>query len=404
MSEFCPKFGNLEGLHAVCVGGALAAPFAAMLLADNGAEVFQIESTVVPDIIRGYKYEYAQLHRNVRDCALNIPSPEGKEIFLRMMKWADVLIESSKGGTFDKWGLSDEALWEVNPKLVIVHVSGYGQSGDPKYVARAAYDFTGQAFSGYPLYNGNPDQPPMNAKPMVCDHITGLTAAYGALMGVFRAQRTGKGESVDVAQYEAMLNVQYFYPVLGFMFGQEVQRSEGMDSITCGRQYYKSKDGKYVSIHMGGKGPLSRGLPIIGLGDDPDFVGVQSVKHGQQSEEVCAKYIAAIDKFASEHTAEEIDEILNSNGVPCARAMTFADMMTNSHYKAREDIIEYHCPSIDETITGFSAFPKFKQAPQQVWRGGPTYGMDNEFLLGMLGYSEDEISGFYESGIIKKEI
>jgi len=76
--------------------------------------------------------------------------------------------------------------------------------------------------------------------------------------------------------------------------------------------------------------------------------------------------------------------------------------MVNSHYKARENIIQYHCPSIDETITGFAPFPKFKQAPQQIWRGGPTYGMDNEFLLGMLGYSEDEISGFYEAGIIKK--
>jgi len=402
MNEFCPKFGNLEGLRVVCVGSALAAPFAAMLLADNGAEVFQVESTLVPDILRGYKYEYAQLHRNVRGCALNIPSPEGKKIFLRMMEWADVLIESSKGGTFDKWDLSDEKLWEVNPKLVIVHVSGYGQTGDPKYVSRAAYDFTGQAFSGYPLFNGNPDQPPMNAKPMLCDHVTGLTAAYGALMGVFRAQRTGKGESVDVAQFEAMLNIEYFYPIMGFMFGQEAQRSEGLDSVTCGRQFYKSKDGKYVSIHMGGKGPMSRGLPIIGLADDPDFEGVQSVKYGQQSDEVCSKYIAAIDKFAAEHTAEEIDEILSSNGIPCAQVMTFADMMVNSHYKARENIIQYHCPSIDETITGFAPFPKFKQAPQQIWRGGPTYGMDNEFLLGMLGYSEDEISGFYEAGIIKK--
>lgn len=189
-----PQFGQLSGLKVLSTGTVVAQPYAAMLMAEAGATVIHVESTLAPDTCRAIKYAWNQEHRNELAMALNIPSPEGREIFLKLIRWADIWMESSNGGTYQKWGLTDEYLWEHNPKLVIVHVSGFGQEGDPQYVSRASYDAIGQAFGGYMFINGMPEpNPPMRAVPYTCDYVTALNACWAALAGLHQCAEDRQG-------------------------------------------------------------------------------------------------------------------------------------------------------------------------------------------------------------------
>ena len=203
-----PKFGNLQSLKVLNAGAVIAAPFVCELFAEQGADVIELESVMAPDMYRMYGDAWSVDRRNQRMMTLNIPSPEGKEILLQMVKWADVLVESSKGGTWAKWGLTDEVLWEANPALVILHISGFGNWGDPDYVRKASFDPIGQAFSGYSNLNGFPGCPPNVTKPFTGDFATALMGAWATLAAVIRARETGEGESIDCTQFESLVRIQ----------------------------------------------------------------------------------------------------------------------------------------------------------------------------------------------------
>ena len=153
-----PNFGPLNGVRVVHCSQSLAGPFAASLMADLGADVIWVESAVGQDVSRIAPGMAAQLdRRNMRTIKLNVNTPAGKEVLLRLVREADIFLEASKPGQYKKWGLTDEVLWQANPKLVIAHVSGFGQTGDPAYVSRPSFDPIGQAFSGFAAVNGMPE-------------------------------------------------------------------------------------------------------------------------------------------------------------------------------------------------------------------------------------------------------
>ena len=131
------EFGTLRGIKVLSMSKYFAGPYASALFSENGADVIHIESAQSPDNARYYKYAFTQEHRNQRVITLDISKPEGSELFVKLLKWCDVFLEASKGGTFARWGFSDEELWKLNPKMIITHISGYGQWGDPEYVKPA---------------------------------------------------------------------------------------------------------------------------------------------------------------------------------------------------------------------------------------------------------------------------
>jgi L-carnitine CoA-transferase len=399
MSFSLPKFGNLEGLKVLTTSTAAAGPFTSTLFAENGAEVIFLENADVPDVGRTWAYAWAQEHRNSKTCAINIISPQGRPIFEKMIEWADIFIESSKGGTYEKWGWSDEALWEINPKLIICRISGFGQTGDPGYVNRPSYDFIGQSFSGLTLNNGTPESPAY-CRPYASDYHAGLFAAWSCLAAYINLQKTGKGESIDVSQYESSLRLQWWNPLAGFNDGKESVRVAEMDSTIAGDAFYRTKDHKFLTISLIGVGPISRGLKILGLAGDPDFAGVQIVMKAQPYAE---KFVQAIRNFCEAHTADEVDRIFAEAQVPCVPAMTYADMMNHPHYKAREDIIDVYVPILDKTIKATANFPKFKNKPGQVFRGGPKFGEHNEEILkNIVGLDDAAIQNLYDQKVIKK--
>lgn len=394
------SFGTLQGIKVLSTGSAFAGPFAPTLFAENGAEVIHVESSAGKDTMRFLGYAWVQEHRNEHMIALDIPSPEGREVFLRMIEWCDIWVESSKGGTYDKWGLSDEVLWKRNPKLIIVHVSGFGQWGDPEYVSRASYDTVGQAFSGYANLNGSLEMPYL-VRPYMCDFFTGYQVAWSALAAYIRTQKTGVGESIDVTQYEVMSRIQSGWSVDCLTNDKEFKRFSSLDLVAAGEPFYKCKNGKFVHILMGGAGPLKRGLPLLGLGDDPDFKNLTLVTVKAPYAE---KFVQAQKDFCAIRTDIEVEKEMNAAGVPCCKVMDYHDILENPHYKARNNIIEYYDPNNARMIKGFAPSPKFKNNPQEIWCGGGTYGQDNELVLKKFGYSKEEIKVFYEKNVIAKEL
>lgn len=394
-----PEFGCLRDVKLVVAGGGLASAFGGCLLAENGAEGIHLESQNAMDSARGYNTMFfGNEHRNGMELGLEISKPEGKAVLEKLIKRADIFMESLKGGTFEKWGLGDEVLWSWNPKLVIVHISGYGQYGDPDYIHRASFDMIGQAFSGLSMLNGLPEPGlPDFAKPMLCDYITGLTAALGGVMALHRAQKTGVGESVDVTQYESVLRCQNYQVVEGFTNGKEPERYVGADASTVADAYYKCSDGKYVTIVIAGAGPFKKGIKIIGLDGDPDFA---NKTHMFKTDPAGDKFLNAIRAFCLSKTSEEVEKAFNEVGVPCSKLMTYSDMLANPHYAARNNIVEFYSPQADQNLKAQSPAPKFKRNPQQIWRGGARLGEDNKTILTEIGLSEAEIMELKDKGIV----
>ena len=218
-ASLLPKqFGPLQGVRILSTGPLMAQPFAASLAGEMGAQVIQIERPGVGDAAWRYleflmdckdgstiAAGWVQTRRNSFHITLDLSSQRGKELFLNLIPQVDIWMESSIPGAYKEWGLDDETVLKTNPKIVITHVSGYGQDGHPDYLGRASYDFIGQAFGGLMNLTGFPEpDPPVRAAPWTGDFITGLFCLWSSLAGYIYAQRTGEGQVIDLAQFEAI--------------------------------------------------------------------------------------------------------------------------------------------------------------------------------------------------------
>lgn len=399
-SSEIPKFGPLAGVNVVCAGMATAGPFAASLMADFGGNVVFVESTLAKDSSRAAAGAcWEQDRRNMRTIALNTPSPEGKEVFLKLLKDADIFIENSKGGQYAGWGLTDEVLWEANPALVIVHVSGFGQTGVPEYIKRPSWDPIGQAFGTIVAFNGT-EESPMPTNPFMCDMTTALYASWGALAALFRARQTGKGESLDIAQFEVMLRGQSGEPLKAIKTGIQPKRTGQDHSFAGAYRPFKCKDG-FVYIAFGGPGIMKVGLPFFGFEFGSDLFP-KTIPWVQKGSEGCRLLEAKIEEYCADKTAAEIDYELSALGVPVSPIMTYEAAYRNPHYQAREVFTEWERVN-GEKVTGVNILPKMKNEPGQIWRGAPEYGMDNDDILEELGYTPEQIKELYEKRVLAKE-
>lgn len=395
-----PAFGNLQGLKVVYSAVEIAGPFAAELMAEWGADVTWIENTFSGDSMRDTTYVKELDRRNQRSLSLNIFSEEGKEVFLKLIETADIFIESSKGPAFAKRGLTDELLWEHNPSLVIVHVSGFGHTGVEDRVFRAAYDQTAQAFSGYLSQNGTEEQP-MIASPYTGDYFTSLMVVGSSLAALYKAQKTGVGESIDVAMYEVLLRVGSYYMMDYLNGGITYPRAGARHQNLCGIGVYKCKDG-FLSLCLYGAKQNQAILERIGLGH---LWGTEEYPEGTTAlwlDSPKADLIQQkIEEYLLSMPVDEVEKDFSDCKIAANKVMTFEELPNHPHLIAREAFVEW------ETIEGNKCkgpgvFPKFKNNPGKVWRPMPTLGMDTEEILSSLGYSSERIQELNEKGIIKK--
>ena len=395
-----PNFGPLNGVRVVHCSQSLAGPFAASLMADLGADVIWVESAVGQDVSRIAPGMAAQLdRRNMRTIKLNVNTPAGKEVLLRLVREADIFLEASKPGQYKKWGLTDEVLWGENPQLVITHISGFGQWGDPDYVRRASYDPIAQAFSGVMYMNGLPGRRSAPAEVSISDYYTGYMAAFASLAAYISAARTGKGDSIDVSQYESTLRCEAGWPLdiwndsgRPFVQGKGNNGNVGFNSYMC-------SDGREVYMVIIGPALLKRLMALLDLPyNEGVFAGcINNVKEGTPAGEVLEK---AIVDFCASRTSAEAEKAFAEAGLPCSRILSHMEMLDHPHYVARESLTRWQRVDGGE-LTGQNVTPKLKRNPGRIWIGCPLPGMDNEDILGELGYTRADIEAMYAEGVIK---
>ncbi|TGE33618.1 CoA transferase [Desulfosporosinus sp. Sb-LF] len=411
-----PKYGPLTGMRVLMTGSIVAAPFAASMLAEYGAEVIHVERPNVGDPYREQapvvkhgdrkvSAGWIQEARNKLSLTLeiNLKIPESKEIFLSLIKNCDVWVENMVWT--EKLGITEEMLLEINPKLVIAHISGFGRpqfGGVPSECDRPSYDPIGQAEGGYMFLNGFPEpSPPSHAATFINDYLTAMFAVNGILMAYHHAQKTGQGQAIDIAQIEAMSKCLNDTFVQYFLLDKIRQRSGNKVAIFQPGNLFKTKDDKY--LYIGAYGPAVYGRFVKALGLDLNKYTHEVA--GGSVEAINSEMGLELNRIASEwvaaHDAEEGKQYLLSLKVPCGIVRTSADLAANEHYQKRGNFIEYKDETMGETVKAFGFCPKMSETPAQVWRGAPNLGQDTEVILNtLLGYSNSEIAAFREKGII----
>lgn len=411
-----PKFGPLTGMRVLMTGSIVAAPFASSLLAEYGAEVIHVErpklgdpyreqAPVIKQGDRKVSTAWIQEARNKLSLSLevNLNIPESKEIFLSLIKNCDVWLENMVW--IEKLGITEEMLFEVNPKLVIAHISGFGRSqfgGVPEECNRPSYDPIGQAEGGFMFINGFPEpMPPSPAAGFMNDYITALFAVNGILMAYMHAQRTGQGQAIDVSQIESMSKVLSDLFVQQFMLGKVKQRAGNKVPIFQPANLFKTKDEKY--LYIGAYGPFVFGRFVKALGFDSNKFTHEAAgaspealnsELGLELNQLTVDWVAA-------HDAEEAKRYLLSFKVPCGIVKTSADLVQSEHYQKRGNFIEYKDETLEQTVKGFGFNPKMSRTPAKVWRGAPKLGQDTHAILqNVLGYNDSEIANFRQQGVI----
>ena len=403
-------FGSLQGVKIVSTGTLIAQPFAASLAAEMGAEVIQVERPGQGDVgwrTLGIRLEtrngsppiatnWVQERRNVFCVTLDLSKPRGRDLFLRLAERADIWMESSKPGTYHKWGLDDSAVWTVNPRLAIVHTSGYGQYGHPAYVHRASYDIVGQAFGGIMQQTGFPEPtPPARAAPWVGDYVTALFTLWSSLAALTYARSTGKGQAVDVAQYETIHRllggtmIEYFQK--GIVRERSGNRAQGFQPLDS----FRAADGWIVL------GALSevydRLCHVIGL--DPRDEKWQSARVNLESIEGI-EFDAILRGWVNERCVADVVRVMNEAQVPCSPIMSSKDIAEDPHYAAREMHIEWDDEQVGR-VKGIGIAPKFSLTPGKIFRGSVGVGHDNRRVYGgVLGLTDEEIESLTSEKVI----
>jgi crotonobetainyl-CoA:carnitine CoA-transferase CaiB-like acyl-CoA transferase len=403
-------FGPLQGVRILSSGTIIAQPFAAALAAEQGAEVIQVERPGTGDAAwrnLGLKLptkdgkgqvgaSWVQERRNSFYVSLDLAQPEGRELFLELAAVSDIWMESSKPGTYSEWGLTDEALLAVNPRLVIAHVSGYGQTGDPGYLGRASYDMIGQAFGGLMYQTGFPDpEPPTRAAPWTADYITALSVLWACLAGYIHATKTGRGQSIDLPQFECVHHTLGGTMVEYFAKGAVRERSGNRATAFQPYDAFRASDGWVVLAAVGTV--FDRVLPAIGLdASDPKW----KEAHTDLESIAGIEFDALLRGWIAERTVAEVVEIMNRAQVACCPIMTAHDMAEDRHYRARGVHVEWEDEQVGP-VKGIGVLPRFSATPGKIWRGSVPVGHDNELVFGTLaGLSATDVAALRSRGIV----
>ena len=375
----------------------LSGPFCAMLLADMGADVIKIEAPGHGDdaryqgtIINGESWYFVGSNRNKRGMTLNLKSKEGKEIFLRLVKKSDVVVENFRAGVMRSLGLDYEALRKVNPGIVYCGISGFGKDGP--YHLRPAFDFIAQGISGFMSVNGFPDREPVRTGIPISDSVAGIYAAFGILVALMARQRTGKGQEVQTALVDGMVSILSLQAEKYFATGKVSERGGNDHPASSPYGTFKALDG-YINIAPAGDPMWERLAQALGLKhllDDPRF-RTNDLRRQNRKE-----LNAIVDGITSKRTMAEWIEYLNKEGVPCGPINDLAQTFEDAQVKHQEMVLELDQPSGKVKVLGFPV--KMSGTPARIYRPSPQLGQHTEEILLDLGFSGEEIKELRERG------
>lgn len=416
--HFAPKFGPLTGMRVLLSGTVVAAPFAAQLLGDFGAELIQVE---FPKIGDAYRYQSPQLFREDGEAQTsaawaqgarnrmsftlntNMSIPEAKEIFFCLIKQVDVWIENMVW--LKKLGIELKELWEVNPKLIVGHASGFGRpqfGGNEDTCNRPSYDPIGQAESGFMSINGDPEpEPPRYAASFVNDYLTATFLFGGICAAYVNVLNGGMGQEVDMAQVEAFARVLDDQWISYIEAGVLKKRAGNRVPIFQPASLHKASDGRWCFIGAFGKSVYYRA--IKGLGLDPDYFKWEEA--GNSFEAVWSdkgkELYEEVNKWFAARPAQEAQEHMNKYKIPVGVVKNIKEIYEDPHWHDRKNFIKYHDQTLDREVEAFGFVPKFSETPGKAWRGAPRLGQDTPMIMReLLGYSDEEIASLKGKSII----
>ncbi|WP_164156903.1 CaiB/BaiF CoA transferase family protein [Sandarakinorhabdus rubra] len=392
--------GPLAGIRVVEMGQLIAGPFCGQLLGDMGADVIKLEPPGQGDPMRvwgrgDYPLWWEVVARNKRAVSCNLREPEGQALARQLIAKADILIENFRPGTLEKWGMAPAELHALNPGLIIVRVSGYGQSGP--YSARAGFGGIGEAMGGWRAIVGDPDRPPSRMGVSIGDSLAATYGALGALAALNHRHGTGKGQVVDSALYEAVLQVMESLVPEYVASGYVRERSGSVLPGIAPSNVYPCRDGEYL-IGANQDTVFRRLCEAMGrpdLADDERYS--THVARGRHQEELDA----LIGAWTATLTIAELEQKMIDAGVPAGRLYRPQDMLDDPHFQAREAIIGVPHPRWGE-VKMQNVFPKLSATPGRVRRPAPaSIGADNADVYGeMLGLDAAALADLKARGII----
>ena len=395
--------GPLTDLRVVEMGQLLAGPFCGQLLADFGADVIKLEPPGSGDPMRvwgrekphGLSLWWPVVARGKRSVTVNARTPEGQAIVRDLAREADILIENFRPGTMERWGLGWDELSAINPRLVMVRVTGFGQTGP--YARRAGYGAIGEAMGGLRYVVGDPSAPPSRMGISIGDELAAIHAALGAVMAIHARERTGRGQVVDSAIYEAVLNMMESLVTEHHAAGYTRERTGAILPNVAPSNVYPTADGKMLLIAANQDTVFARLAEAMGrpkLAADERYA-THSARGARQAE---------LDALIGEWTATvplaDLQGLLDEHGVPCGLIYTAADMLGDEHFAARQAIVEVPHPEFG-VLRMQNVAPRLSETPGAVRHAGPALGEHNEEVLGgLLGLSDETRADYRARGIV----
>jgi formyl-CoA transferase len=392
----------LQGIKVIELGTLIAGPFCARLLAEFGAEVIKVEPPGGGDPLRKWRklhdgtslWWYAQA-RNKKSVTLDLKHKEAQEIVRKLARDADIVVENFRPGALEKWGLGWDHLSKINPRLIMVRLSGFGQTGP--YRDRAGFGAIGESMGGLRYVTGHPDRPPVRVGVSIGDSIAALHGVIGALMALHhRNANGGRGQYVDVALYEAVFNMmESVLPEYG-MFGFVRERSGAALPGIVPSNTYVTRDGKYVVIGANADSIFKRMMNGIGR---PDLASDPSLAHNDGRVARTGEIEKVIGDWVAAHDLDRVLEVLEEADVPSGKIYDIADIARDVHYAARGMIGEHRLED-GNTVKLPGIVPKLSETPGETKWIGPALGEHTAEVLSALGYGVEQQRELKKRGVI----
>ena len=393
----------LKGLRVIEMGQLLAGPFCGQLLADFGAEVIKIEPPGKGDPMREWGREkphgqslwWPVIARNKKSLTLDLRTEAGQEVVRDLARQSDIVLENFRPGTMERWGLGYDTLSALNTRLIMVRVSGFGQTGP--YSHHAGFGAIGEAMGGLRHVVGSPDRPPSRMGISIGDSLAATFAALGAMMALHARHRTGRGQVVDSAIYEAVLTMMESLVTEYDKTGHIRERTGSILPNVAPSNVYPTADGSGILIAANQDTVFGRLARVMGrpeLAEDPRYA--THTARGERQEELDA-LIAA---WTGDRAADDVLALMNDNGIPAGRIYRAPEMLEDAHFKAREAIVRVMHPQFGE-LAMQNVAPRLSDTPGAVRHPGPALGADTEAVLTeVLDYDTARVASLREAGVI----
>ncbi|WP_137919303.1 CoA transferase [Hydrogenophaga sp. 2FB] len=395
--------GPLKGLRILDLSTVIAGPWASTLLADLGADVLKVEMPGVGDPLRalppykdGVPLWWKAANRNKRGITLDLRREEGRALLGRMLPKYDVIVENFRPDTLDRWGITKDWLHGIHPRLIILRLTGFGQTGP--YRNRPGFARVFEAMTGFTNICGEPDRPPLHLGFPIADAVGGLFGAIGILSALYHQRQNGgaPGQEIDCSMMESMFRVLDFLPIEYDQLGVVRGRSGNTSQYAAPGNVYKTADGRWASIAASTQRIYERLCTALGRPDlvsDPKFVtNRERVAHRAELDEILATEIA-------KHRIDELDRMLEAHEVGFSPIYDIADIFQDAHFAARDAIVSVPDEELG-TVRMQSVVPAFSETPGAVRHAGPSLGQHNEDVFRQLGLSDAQVDGLRAAGVI----